>query len=70
MKRALTLAMCMILGAIAGYFAAPFLVVALYGYDHGGETEEVALWTIPGGALVGLALHLYFRYVEALPNHR
>ena len=59
MARAATLAMRMILGAVVAYIAAPFSVMALFGYDHGGETEEFAVWTIPGGALLGLALHVY-----------
>lgn len=52
------LAGLMILGATAGYLAAPFALVAIEGYDHGHETEEYALYMIPAGAIAGLVVHL------------
>ncbi len=64
--RALALGGLMILGAGVGFIAAPFLVVAVHGYDHGHQTEEMAVWTIPGGALLGMAFHL----VRTTLNHK
>ena len=57
-KDAFLLGVMMLLGAAIGFLAAPFVVVAISGYDHGHETEEMAVWTIIGGALAGLGIHL------------
>ena len=60
-SRPIGLSVLMVGGAMAGYVAAPFLVMAINGYDHGHETEEFAPWTIIGGALLGLVVHLLIR---------
>ena len=62
------LATFMFLGATAGYLAAPFAVSAIHGYDHGHETEELALFTIPAGAIVGLVVHLCFPSRKPAPS--
>ena len=66
MNRALSLAVLMVIGAVVGFFAAPFAVVLWSGYDHGHETEEWAVWTILGGALAGLGAHLYLQFAAVV----
>lgn len=67
-KLAVHLTLFMLVGAAIGYVAAPILVVFVYTYDHGHQTEEFALVTIPGAALAAAALHFWLTRNAFKPN--
>jgi hypothetical protein len=56
------MALCAVAGATC---IAEFLVVQIYGYDHGfGEGERCAFGGAIIGAFIGLAIHVYLSQRE------
>ena len=54
-----------IVGAGVGIWAPLPLVTFLYGYDHGHQTEQVALWTIPFCTICGMLIAVFGRQSKA-----